>query len=150
MVFCLTKICDKYLDKGDIQRTEHFTTLMNKSYDYLQTWNDLLCTFIRKSNPKYENLQEALDEASALYDDGLEAVNISRLKTRKDTNNQSSTFISMGDTRDTRRSIVNNKPRQNTMMVKNRQSYLEDLSNVDLGPHLVSETFTGSEINGKQ
>ena len=163
MVICLTRICDRYLTKGEIQRVDHFVKLMNKSYDYLQTWHELLTTYICKTNPKFAHLQKVLDEVSENYEDAFD-MNFLRISKRgsglnlqpiinnnnnfNNTNNNSS-YINSSETRDaTKPSSFLNKFRRGTLNPKGKQvTYMEDYSNLEVS-RMNTDNVSGQELNG--
>jgi len=129
MVICVTRICDRYLTKGEIQRVDHFVKLMNRSYDYLQAWHDHLTTYIAKTNPRFAYLQTVLDEVSDSFEDDLGVPSAGvRIKIRKDLNPDYSSYLSAGDSRETRPSSFMNKLRQSALLSKGKATYLEDVS----------------------
>ena len=54
-----------------MKKQERFITLMNKSFDYLQVWNDILCNYIPKTNKKYQTLNRIFEESLDVHH-GLE------------------------------------------------------------------------------
>jgi len=164
MVICLTRICDRYLTKGEIQRVDHFVKLMNKSYDYLQIWHELLTTYICKTNPKFAHLQKVLDEVSENYDDAFD-MNFLRISKRGSglgiglqpvvnnnnltSANNTSSYINSSETRDaTKPSSFLNKFRRGTLNPKGKQvTYMEDYSNLEVS-RMNTDNMTGQELNG--
>jgi len=153
MIICVTRICDRYINKGDIQRIDHFIKLMNRSYDYLQGWYDNLATYISKTDPKYAHLQLVLDEVDDSFEDDLGIPSSSgvRIKIKNAFNPQNSSYLSTGDSRETRPSSFTNKLRQSALLTKGKATYLEDMSHMEMS-RMNTEYNTNTnqaEINSK-
>ena len=149
MVICITRICDRYLTKGEIQRVDHFAKLMNRSYDYLQTWHDLILNHVARTNPKFAHLQRVLDEVSESFDDiGLAATAV-RIKINKDANIHNSSYLSTADSRETRPSSFMNKLRQSALLTRGKQGgFLEEASQMEMS-RFNTENITTQEINSR-
>ena len=151
MVICLTRICTRYLTKGDLHRVDHFIKLMNKSFDYMQTWHDLLCSYISKTNSKFNHLRKILTEPSELYEEVLQTGEMARIKIKIPPNTQNNlSILSTAESREGKPRNLINRFRQNVITPKDSGShYLEDPSRLDQESELLgAENLSGHEING--
>jgi hypothetical protein len=152
MMACITKICTKYIIKGEITRYDHFVRLMEKSLLYMQTWHDTLSTYIVKTNPKFAHLQGLLDELSSEAEDEMEALNRSRrssgrLNTSFQSNKSGSGPMNSPGSGQ-KSSIFVNMLRQQSNLPSKETDVLENSFNFLEGSKLMVEEFTGKEING--
>lgn len=151
MVICLTRICTRYLTKGDLHRVDHFIKLMNKSFDYMQTWHDLLSGYISKTNPKFNHLRKILTEPSELYEDVLQTGEMARIKIKIPpppiTNNNLS-ILSTAESKEAPGSVINRFRKKMMTTIDSGPLYLEDASRMDQESQLLAENLSGREING--
>jgi hypothetical protein len=153
MVICLTRICTRYLTKGDLHRVDHFLKLMYRLFDYMQTWHDLLYGYISKTNPKFNHLRKILNEPSELFEDGIHTAEMARIKIKMPTiipstqNNLS--ILSTAESREGKSLNMMNRFRQNLLTRKDSGPlYVEDPSRFDQESQLLAAELSGNEING--
>jgi len=145
-MLCLTKICKKYVSKGEIVRLEHVYKLYDKSIVYLQHWHDLISMYVIKTNPKFAHLQGFLDDlTNTSADDDVDILNISRRGSNISGGGSKERVSPTGG--GSRSSLFVNMIKPNSGTPNNKENDLENTFNVFEGSRIIHEEFVGNELN---